>query len=206
MTDSPPEQDRSQASGAGAHEDAVPRAARLRQVGRVVVWPVRTLFSLLRRFWLLLLLLAGVAAFVYYVVLPRVQEEEVVTVPPQPVEAVRQDLLVTVPATGTLDFGTLVQVGFENAGVLTELKVGAGDAVSAGDVVIVPAGVGHKGIEATSDLGIVGAYPAGTGPDLCRGFSGERPACLEAIARVAVPLSDPVYGTAGPLHEHWASV
>ena len=134
MTDSPPEQDRSQASGAHAHEDAVPRAARLRQVGRVVVWPVRTLFSLLRRFWLLLLLLAGVAAFVYYVVLPRVQEEEVVTVPPQPVEAVRQDLLVTVPATGTLDFGTLVQVGFENAGVLTELKVGAGDAVSAGDV------------------------------------------------------------------------
>lgn len=78
--------------------------------------------------------------------------------------------------------------------------------VSAGDVVIIPAGVGHKGIEATSDLGIVGAYPAGTGPDLCRGLSGERPACLEAIARVAVPHSDPVYGTVGPLHEHWASV
>ena len=77
--------------------------------------------------------------------------------------------------------------------------------VSAGDVVIIPAGVGHKGIEATSDLGIVGAYPAGTGPDLCRGLSGERPACLEAIARVAVPRSDPVYGTGGPLREHWSS-
>lgn len=77
--------------------------------------------------------------------------------------------------------------------------------VSAGDVVIIPAGVGHKGIEATSDLGIVGAYPAGTGPDLCRGLSGERPACLEAIARVAVPQSDPVYGSEGPLHDHWSS-
>lgn len=125
MTTNPPEQDQSQPA---------PKAARLRQVGRVLAWPVRAFFALLRRFWLLLLLLAGIAAFVFYIVLPRVQEEEVVVVPPQPVEAVRQDLLVTVPATGTLDFGTLVQVGFENAGVLTDLKVGAGDSVSAGDV------------------------------------------------------------------------
>ena len=111
-----------------------PRAARLRRIGRVVAWPVRALVRLVRRFWLWLLLLAALGAFVFYVVLPRVQEEEVVVAPPQPVEVVRQDLLVTVPATGTLDFGTLVQVGFENAGVLTELKVGAGDMVSAGDV------------------------------------------------------------------------
>ena len=101
---------------------------------RVLTWPVRAFLSLLRRFWLLLLLLAGIAAFAFYVVLPRVQQEEAVTVPPQPVEAARQDLLVTVPATGTLDFGTLVQVGFENAGVLTDLKVSAGDSVTAGDV------------------------------------------------------------------------
>ena len=123
MTQTPPEQDQ-----------PPPSAARLRRIGRVVVWPVRTLVGLVRRFWLWLVLLAAFGAFVFYVVLPRVQEEEVVVAPPQPVEVVRQDLLVTVPATGTLDFGTLVQVGFENAGVLTELKVGAGDMVSAGDV------------------------------------------------------------------------
>ena len=75
--------------------------------------------------------------------------------------------------------------------------------VAAGDVIIIPAGVGHKGIEATSDLGIVGAYPAGTGPDLCRGLAGERPACLEEIARVPVPRNDPLYGARGPLSEHW---
>ena len=55
--------------------------------------------------------------------------------------------------------------------------------VSAGDVVIIPAGVGHKAIEASANLGIVGAYPAGTGPDLCRGAPAERPASLAAIAR-----------------------
>ena len=76
--------------------------------------------------------------------------------------------------------------------------------VSAGDVVIIPAGVGHKAIEASADLGIVGAYPAGTGPDLCRGAPGERPASLAAIARVAIPARDPLYGAAGPLREHWS--
>ncbi|MCY3896779.1 MAG: efflux RND transporter periplasmic adaptor subunit [Chloroflexi bacterium] len=134
MSLKPNAQDRSQPNGADASPSRSPTVARLRRVGRVIAWPIRALYSLLRRYWLLLLLLAAVAAFGYYIVLPRVQEEEVVEVPPQPVEAVRQDLLVTVPATGTLDFGTLVQVGFENAGVLTELRVGAGDAVAAGDV------------------------------------------------------------------------
>ena len=76
--------------------------------------------------------------------------------------------------------------------------------VSAGDVVIIPAGVGHKGLAASPDLGIVGAYPEGTGPDLLRGRPGERPDCLRAIARVAVPDGDPLYGRAGPLRRHWA--
>ena len=76
--------------------------------------------------------------------------------------------------------------------------------VTAGDVVIIPAGVGHKAIEASADLGIVGAYPAGTGPDLCRGAPHERPATLDAILRVPVPARDPLYGAGGPLREHWS--
>ena len=75
--------------------------------------------------------------------------------------------------------------------------------VSAGDVVVIPAGVGHKGLEASADLGIVGAYPSGTGPDLCRGAPGERPDSLDAIARVTTPNRDPLYGTEGPLLQHW---
>ena len=76
--------------------------------------------------------------------------------------------------------------------------------VAAGDVVVIPAGVGHKALEASRDLGIVGAYPAGSGPDLCRGAPGERPASLDAIARVALPARDPLYGAEGPLCRHWS--
>ena len=76
--------------------------------------------------------------------------------------------------------------------------------VSAGDVVIIPAGVGHKAIEASADLGIVGAYPAGTGPDLCRSARHERPATLDAIVRVPLPARDPLYGAEGPLRRHWS--
>ena len=75
--------------------------------------------------------------------------------------------------------------------------------ISAGDVVVIPAGVGHKAVEASADLGIVGAYPSGTSPDLCRGRTGERPGCLDAIARVAIPDRDPLYGGGGHLRRHW---
>ena len=76
--------------------------------------------------------------------------------------------------------------------------------VSPGDVVVIPAGVGHKAIEASADLGIVGAYPAGTSPDLCRGAPRERARCLDAIALVPIPDRDPLYGDEGPLHRHWS--
>ena len=76
--------------------------------------------------------------------------------------------------------------------------------VTAGDVLVVPAGVGHKAIEASADLAIVGAYPAGTNSDLCRGMPGERPRCLDSIAQVAIPERDPFYGEGGPLRKHWS--
>lgn len=75
--------------------------------------------------------------------------------------------------------------------------------VERGDVVIIPAGVGHKCLKKSRDLAIVGAYPSNTGPDMMIGAPEERPACIEAIAGVAVPALDPLYGEGGPLGEHW---
>lgn len=67
--------------------------------------------------------------------------------------------------------------------------------VSAGDVVVVPAGVGHCNVGQSQDLLIVGAYPAGAGSvDLRRGRPGEYDEVKAAIGKVALPGADPVVG------------
>jgi uncharacterized protein YjlB len=75
--------------------------------------------------------------------------------------------------------------------------------VSAGDVVVVPAGVGHKNEGASSDLLVIGAYAGGREPDLCRGKDAAQPDMVAAIAAVPLPESDPVVGRDGPLLERW---
>jgi uncharacterized protein YjlB len=78
--------------------------------------------------------------------------------------------------------------------------------VRAGDVVVIPAGVGHQNLGASPDLLVVGAYPGGADWDLCYGRPDERPRVLKNIARVPLPATDPVYGEDGPLLEHWRGV
>ena len=73
----------------------------------------------------------------------------------------------------------------------------------AGDVIVIPAGVGHKNLGAGADLLVVGAYPPGPAWDLCRGEASERSQALQNIRQVALPTSDPVYGSTGPLLSHW---
>jgi uncharacterized protein YjlB len=75
--------------------------------------------------------------------------------------------------------------------------------VHPGDVVLIPAGVGHKNLGATHDFAIVGAYPAGQEWDICYGKAGERPRVDQNIARVPLPKADPVYDEDGPLLEYW---
>ncbi len=92
------------------------------------------------------------------------------------------------------------------AGSATALMGGEGGVevtVERGDVVIIPAGVGHKCLKRSEDLAIVGAYPLNTAPDLKTGEPEERPACFDAIFKVAVPPLDPLYGEGGPMAEHW---
>src|ERR1700741_5268650 len=42
---------------------------------------------------------------------------------------------------------------------------GITERLNAGDVVIIPAGVGHKNLGSSEDFGVVGAYPHGQEPD-----------------------------------------
>jgi uncharacterized protein YjlB len=75
--------------------------------------------------------------------------------------------------------------------------------VEAGDVALLPAGTGHKRLSPSRDLLVVGAYPAGQSPDLCRGEPSERPQGLTNIQRVALPEQDPVFGDVGPMLTNW---
>jgi uncharacterized protein YjlB len=75
--------------------------------------------------------------------------------------------------------------------------------VAAGDVLVLPAGTGHKCLSASSDFQVVGAYPEGMDYNLRKGLAGERPEALEEIRQVPLPLLDPIYGENGPLVEKW---
>jgi uncharacterized protein YjlB len=72
-----------------------------------------------------------------------------------------------------------------------------------GDVVIIPAGVGHKKLSSSATLGVVGAYPRGQQPDLCRAGSGAYQQAAERVAGITVPARDPVHGSDGPMCRHW---
>lgn len=82
-------------------------------------------------------------------------------------------------------------------------EAGPIETISAGDVIIIPAGVGHKNLGASSDFHVVGAYPPSQNVDMNYGKSGERPRVDENIARLALPTTDPVFGKSGPLLDHW---
>lgn len=74
--------------------------------------------------------------------------------------------------------------------------------VSAGDIIIIPAGVGHKNIE-SENLGIVGAYPEGRSWDLKKGIAGERPQADKNIAALPIPTTDPLSGKNSGLTKIW---
>ena len=75
--------------------------------------------------------------------------------------------------------------------------------MEAGDVLIIPAGTGHKQISASDDFAVLGAYPNGMEYDLLTGKDSERVKALENIAKVPFPDNDPVLGNNKGIMEYW---
>jgi len=73
--------------------------------------------------------------------------------------------------------------------------------IEAGDIIVIPAGVGHKNLGG-ENLGVVGAYPDGRSWDINRGEPGERPQTDKNIAGLPIPTTDPFSGDKG-LPEIW---
>lgn len=78
-------------------------------------------------------------------------------------------------------------------------------AVSAGDVLVLPAGTAHKLLHSSAGFRVAGAYPGGTDYNTRRATPDDLAAALPEIAQVPLPDSDPAYGKAGPLLEAWGA-
>lgn len=72
----------------------------------------------------------------------------------------------------------------------------------AGDVAILPAGTGHRLIEASRDFLVIGAYPATGTYDECTD-TRDREQAIRKIAKVRKPARDPVHGKDGALMTLW---
>jgi uncharacterized protein YjlB len=96
-------------------------------------------------------------------------------------------------------------LGVYSGEVTAQFGGGGGVVIEArpGDVIVLPAGTGHKKLSSRGSLGIVGAYPTGQHPDMCTPPLSNLERSEEAVARVALPKADPVFGPSGPLFEHW---
>lgn len=75
--------------------------------------------------------------------------------------------------------------------------------VSAGDVIVIPAGVAHQRLSSSLAWLVVGGYPPGQSWDLLRGDPADRIFADRAISKVPLPLTDPVEGEGGALLQHW---
>lgn len=71
--------------------------------------------------------------------------------------------------------------------------------IEAGDLLVLPAGTGHKNLSASDDFLVVGAYPAGQ-----EDYTNARSkVAREVVAKVPRPDTDPFYGKDGPLLRLW---
>lgn len=75
--------------------------------------------------------------------------------------------------------------------------------VKRGDMVVIPAGVGHCCKWASDDFKVIGAYPRGQEDyDICT-EEDDPEEKKKNIAEVALPLADPIAGKKGPLLNEW---
>ena len=72
-----------------------------------------------------------------------------------------------------------------------------------GDVIVLPAGVGHKRTAASANFLCVGCYPQGKDYDTNYGTAEELKKAVPAIKKLSLPQKDPVLGKQGFLKMYW---
>lgn len=113
---------------------------------------------------------------------------------------------------GIFDYWHFHVTGHEVLGcVAGEAEVGFGGdggietTVNSGDVVVIPAGVGHKRLsEKRGGFTIVGGYPPGQSGVISRPGDYSLDEAKRLIAALDLPRSDPLTGPEGPLFTAWS--
>lgn len=82
-------------------------------------------------------------------------------------------------------------------------ETGADLLIQTGDVIVLPAGTGHKNLSSSPDFSVAGAYPDGMRSDQYSESDSLQPEIIERIQSVPIPDEDPVTGGQGPLHQYW---
>lgn len=75
--------------------------------------------------------------------------------------------------------------------------------ISSGDMIVIPAGVGHQCLSHSDDFTVVGAYPDGMKPDLIKEEKDHYTVSLRHIQKVPKPSYDPLSGKDGDLIKRW---
>jgi uncharacterized protein YjlB len=91
---------------------------------------------------------------------------------------------------------------------IARLKIGGKNGeivlVETGDLVIMPAGVGHYSVDNSLDYQFVGGYPNGVAWNSKLSLKNEdRVSIIEEIANIPIPNKDPLLGNKGPLFDFW---
>lgn len=88
------------------------------------------------------------------------------------------------------------RIGFGgDAGMVAEIEVG--------DVAVIPAGVGHRKLEASADFLMAGGYPPGQEGNIIRPGDLDVDRAMAEIRDVALPMTDPITGRADGVVASW---
>lgn len=88
------------------------------------------------------------------------------------------------------------RIGFGgDAGMVTDIEVG--------DVAILPAGVGHRKLEASADFLMAGGYPPGQEGNIVRPGDMDVERIVAEIRDVALPMTDPITGRKDGVVAFW---
>ncbi|MGI6856696.1 hypothetical protein [Mesorhizobium sp. 1B3] len=75
--------------------------------------------------------------------------------------------------------------------------------IGIGDVAIIPAGVGHRKLEASTDFLMAGGYPPGQEGNIVRPGDVDHGTAVAEIRRVPLPETDPITGRADGVVALW---